>query len=55
MSLMLAGLIKSINKFKSRSRRIEQFSELCGLELDQEYSTKTCDIYLNIAGRISKV
>ena len=48
VSLMLAGLIKSINKFKSRSRRIEQFSELCGLELDQEYSTKTCDIYLNI-------
>ncbi len=48
VSLMLAGLIKSINKFKSRSRRIEQFSELCGLALDQEYSAKTCDIYLNI-------
>jgi hypothetical protein len=48
VSLMLAGLIKSINKFKSRSRRIEQFSELCGLALDQEYSSKTCDIYLNI-------
>jgi hypothetical protein len=45
---MLAGLIKSLAKFKSRSKRITQFSDLVGMDMSHEYSAKTCDLYLNM-------
>jgi ankyrin repeat protein len=45
---MLSGLIESLNKFKARSKRIVQFTELVGVDESHEYSEKTCDIYLSL-------